>query len=147
MPKIAYIDDIDKWKSEFSFYTPIKVRFSETDMFGHVNNVSPFIYFEEARIEFLKAAGLFDSSNIGDGMPIVADLQCDYHKQMFFNDNLKLYVKVNYVGNTSLDVHYMALNDREELCLTGRGRMVYINPQTGKPVSIGESMKEILAAL
>nr|WP_174613971.1 thioesterase family protein [Virgibacillus ihumii] len=144
MPKISYINDLEQWRSEFSFHIPIKIRFSETDMFGHVNNVSPFIYFEEGRIEFLKAAGVFGRDNTENGMPIVADLQCDYHKQLFFDDTLKLYVKVNHVGKTSLDIHYMAANEKDELCLTGRGRMVYINRQTGKPVSINESMKEKL---
>ncbi|GAA0601247.1 thioesterase family protein [Virgibacillus siamensis] len=144
MSKVTYIDDMEQWRSEFSFYIPIKIRFSETDMFGHVNNVSPFIYFEEARIEFLKAAGLFDRANTDNGMPIVADLQCDYHKQLFFDDPLKLYVKVNHIGNSSLDIHYMAVNEQDKLCLTGRGRMVYINTETGKPVSINESMKEKL---
>lgn len=144
MKSITYIQDIEKWQSEFSFSIPIKIRFSETDMFGHVNNVSPFIYFEEARIEFLKSVGLFDNPGSDGGIPIVADLQCDYHKQMFFNDKVDLYVKVNHVGNTSLDVHYMALNGNEEITLTGRGRMVYINSETGKPVALSESMKDKL---
>lgn len=144
MKTVAYVDDMEKWQTEFSFFTPIKVRFSETDMFGHVNNVSPFIYFEQARIEFLQSVGLFENTNNDDGMPIVADLQCDYHKQMFFDETINLYVKANHIGNTSLDVHYMALNQDDELCLTGRGRMVYINPETGKPVPLSESMKEKL---
>src|SRR5699024_7339990 len=97
LKSISYIDDMEQWRSEFTFSIPIQVRFSETDMFGHVNNVSPFIYFEEARIEFLKAAGLFGDASAGEGMPIVADLQCDYHKQMFFNDSIHLFVKVNHV--------------------------------------------------
>ncbi|QKY69607.1 thioesterase family protein [Lentibacillus sp. CBA3610] len=144
MGRISYIDNMQEWRSEFSFFIPVKIRFSETDMFGHVNNVSPFIYFEEARIEFLKASGLFDNQSDA-AMPIVADLQCDYHKQIYFNENLTLYVKVDHVGNTSLDVHYMALNEDEHLCLTGRGRMVYINPETGKPAPLSDSIKERLA--
>ncbi|WP_164668444.1 acyl-CoA thioesterase [Virgibacillus doumboii] len=146
MIKVSYIENMEKWRSEFSFFVPINVRFSETDMFGHVNNVSPFIYFEQARIEFLQSAGLFNNTNNDDGMPIVADLQCDYHKQMFFNEKINLYVKVNHIGNTSLDIHYMALNQKDELCLTGRGRMVYINPETGKPVPLSKTMKEKLMA-
>lgn len=132
------------WRAGFQFSIPIKIRFSETDMFGHVNNVSPFIYFEEARIDFLKSVGLFDSSNSDDGIPIVADLQCDYHKQMFFDDKIDLFVKVNHVGNTSLDVHYMALNANREITLTGRGRMVYIHPESGKPVPLTDKMKRTL---
>ncbi|SDQ45376.1 acyl-CoA thioester hydrolase [Virgibacillus subterraneus] len=145
MKTVSYIDDLTRWQSEFSFYIPIKIRFSETDMFGHVNNVSAFIYFEEARIEFLKSVGLFQNEGSDDeGVPIVADLQCDYHTQMYFNEKLWQYVKVNHIGNTSLDIHYMALNDKGEMCLTGRGRLVYINPESGKPISIANSMKEKL---
>ncbi|HLS10143.1 thioesterase family protein [Lentibacillus sp.] len=144
MSKVSYIDNMEEWRSEFSFFIPIRIRFSETDMFGHVNNVSPFIYFEEARIEFLKSVGLFGSDHDNGAMPIVADLQCDYHKQIYFNEDLHLYVKVDHIGNTSFDVHYMGLNGEQELCLTGRGRMVYIKPDTGRPVPLSDSMKEIL---
>ncbi|WP_163970160.1 acyl-CoA thioesterase [Oceanobacillus halotolerans] len=142
MKSVSYIKSIEDWKSSFSFFTPIKIRFSETDMFGHVNNVSPFIYFEEARIEFLKSVGLFNGSE--DGIPIVADLQCDYHKQMFFSDQLRLYVKVNDIGNTSFDVHYLGVNQDDAVTLTGRGRMVYVDQKSGKPVKLSESIKEKL---
>ncbi|MBM7597776.1 acyl-CoA thioester hydrolase [Virgibacillus halotolerans] len=144
MKQISYIKDIDTWRAGFSFSIPINIRFSETDMFGHVNNVSPFIYFEEARIEFLKTIGLFDDPNNDEGMPIVADLQCDYLQQMFFGEKINLYVRVDHVGNTSLDVHYMALNEKGEISLTGRGRMVYIHPGTGKPIQITDEIKQAL---
>ncbi|ASK63034.1 hypothetical protein CFK37_13205 [Virgibacillus phasianinus] len=146
MKSISYIEDMDIWRESFSFSVPINIRFSETDMFGHVNNVSPFIYFEEARIEFLKSAGLFGDSSSGDGIPVAADMQCDYHHQMYFNDKLELHVKVNYIGTTSIDVHYMGINQDNLLCLTGRGRLVYVNPSTGKPIRISEEMKNNLMA-
>ena len=56
--KASYIEDFDQWKREFTFSAPVQVRFSETDMFGHVNNTVPIAYFEFARIEFMKEMGL-----------------------------------------------------------------------------------------
>ncbi|GAB3064765.1 acyl-CoA thioesterase [Virgibacillus ainsalahensis] len=144
MKSIPYVKDLEEWRAGFTFSIPINIRFSETDMFGHVNNVSPFIYFEEARIAFLQRAGMFNDEKNEEGMPVVADLQCDYHQQIYFHDHLKLYVKVDYVGNTSFDIHYMALNDKNEITLTGRGRMVYINPGTGKPVPLTDLVKNKL---
>ncbi|OZU89793.1 hypothetical protein CIL03_01230 [Virgibacillus indicus] len=144
MKSITYIEEINEWRSEFKFSIPINIRFSETDMFGHVNNVSVFIYFEEARIEFLKSLGLFGDVTSDEGVPIVADLQCDYLKQMYFNDSVQLFAKANHVGSTSIDIHYMAINDRDEITVTGRGRLVYVNPNTGKPVPLSESMKDKL---
>lgn len=147
MKSVAYIDDMETWRRAFSFSIPIKIRFSETDMFGHVNNVSSFIYFEEGRIEFLKAAGLFSDTEHAKKMPVVADLQCDYHRQLFFNEEIRLYVKVNETGNSSFDIHYLALNHQDEVALTGRGRMVYIDTETGKPVLLDESFKKKLLAM
>lgn len=135
-----YIENFDKWKEEFNFSIDIKIRFSETDMFGHVNNVSPFIYFEEARIAYLESIQK-GSHEENDSIPIVADLQCDYFNQIYFGNTLKLFVKVDSVGKSSLDIHYMALNEKGTLCLTGRGTMVNFNPLTNKSVPINDEMK------
>lgn len=144
MRKIAYIENFESWKDEFTFSVDIKIRFSETDMFGHMNNVSPFIYFEEARIEFLKHIGLFTKMSGTDTIPIVADLQCDYHKQVFFGDTLKMFVKTNSIGRTSLDVHYMALDGKGDVCLTGRGSMVNVEPKSGRPQPLSNMEKKKL---
>lgn len=136
-----YIKDLEEWKSEFSFSTDIKIRFSETDMFGHVNNVSPFIYFEEARTDYFNELQYLLNDSSGS-IPIVADLQCDYHKELYFGNTLKLYVKVNSTGNSSLDIHYLGINENEEICLTGRGALVNIDPQTKKAVPLGDRLKE-----
>ena len=40
--KASYIEDTQTWASEFTFSVQVPVRFSETDMFGHVNNTVVF---------------------------------------------------------------------------------------------------------
>lgn len=144
MKKISYIDDYASWEKEFSFYTKIPIRFSETDMFGHVNNVSPFIYFEQARIEFLTEAGIFDANIKTEHIPVAADLQCDFWQQMFFPDCLKVYVKASTVGNTSIDLHYLGKNNKNEVCFTGRGRLVNVYAKTGKPAPMTDDYKQRL---
>lgn len=146
MKKIAYIADFAEWRNSFTFYIPITIRFSETDMFGHMNNVSPFIYFEAARIEFMKAAGIM-LRGVDRSVPVVADLQCDYHKQLYFDDEIDVYVKADSIGTTSTDIHYMVVNEKQVVCLTARGRLVFINATTGKPVSLNQDMKQKLESL
>lgn len=142
---IAYISNFKEWFDEFSFYVPMKVRFSETDMFGHVNNTSAFVYFEQARLELLAHLG-FSTENLSsaESIPVVADLQCDFLKQIFFGETINVYVKVHQIGNSSIDIHYLVLNEKKEPCLTGRGRIVNINVHTGKPTSFTEEQKELL---
>ncbi|WP_246049987.1 acyl-CoA thioesterase [Aquibacillus sediminis] len=141
MKKVNYVINQDRWLQGFTFYSCINPRFSETDMFGHVNNTVMFVYFEQARIEFLQHLGLFTSATKDKGVvPVVADLQCDYHKPLFFNDQLNLYVKVNEIGKTSFDLHYLGITNKEEICVTGRGRMVQVDSTSGKPVPFTDTM-------
>lgn len=144
MSRIPYIDNIKEWSSEFSFKHEIKVRFSETDMFGHLNNTVPFTYFEEARIEYFNSMGFMSdwSSAESDAIPVVADLQCDYIQQVYFNDLLTIHVKAARVGNSSVDIHYLGTKDDGTVCLTGRGTVVQVSKATGKPVPLAEEMKE-----
>lgn len=134
--KAQYVGNPQKWEEDFEFSVEVKVRFSETDMFGHLNNTVSFAYFEYARIEFLKHLGfMFDwTSGEVQKIPVVADLQCDYLKQVYFDETLLIYVKAARIGNTSIDIHYLAKNQKNEPCFIGRGTVVQINKATGKAI-------------
>ncbi len=139
--KANYIEDFQEWEKDFSFYSEVRVRFSETDMFGHMNNTVSFTYFEQARIDYFHHLGILMPSAVNEdvqAIPIVADLQCDYVKQVFFDDALRIYTKIAKVGNSSLDIHYLAKNQKNEICFTGRGTIVQMDPRTGKSVPISE---------
>ncbi len=134
MKNIHYIEDFQTWEKEFEFFITVKVRFNEVDMYGHLNNTVPFIYFEQARIEFLKHIGLFHnlSGKPGEIIFVVSDLQCDYLQQVFFDEKIDLYVKVAKIGNSSVDLHYLGKKDGREPCFTGRGVLVKFNRNNGK---------------
>ena len=139
--KANYIEDPQTWESEFTFSVEVQVRFSETDMFGHVNNTVVFTYLEYARIEYLHAIKLMNQEG---NIPVVADLQCDYIRQMYFGEKITIYVKVAYIGNSSVDIHYLGKNEKGEIVFTARGTIVQINKQTGKGVPFTEKEKQLL---
>ncbi len=146
MSKINYIDDFAAWEKEFTFFHRIKVRFSETDMFGHLNNTVPFTYFELARIEFFKHKGFMqDWVKIeNETIPVVADLQCDFMQQVFFDENINIYVKANSIGTSSVDLHYMGKKENGSICFTGRGTMVQFSKRTRKGEPWTDQMRKML---
>ncbi|WP_066063677.1 acyl-CoA thioesterase [Neobacillus soli] len=148
MGKANYIDDFHKWEKEFEFFLPVRVRFSETDMFGHLNNTVPFIYFEEARIEYFKSIGFMQEWLLPESetIPVVADLQCDFLQQIYFDEQLKLYVKAESVGNSSVDIHYMAKKEDGSSGFVGRGTMVQISKRTGRGVPWAKEMRNLLVS-
>ncbi|MEK4025049.1 acyl-CoA thioesterase [Sporosarcina sp. FSL W7-1283] len=143
--KASYIEDLDKWKEDFQFFSEVSVRFSETDMYGHLNNTSVFTYFEYARIEYFKSLNCMEKwmNPKGETIPIVADLQCDYRKQVFFDEKLRVFVKTQRMGNSSMDLHYMGKNEHDEIVFTGRGTVVQINRKSGQPVTWSEEELEV----
>lgn len=143
MSRIPYIEDMNKWEKSFSFYCPIKVRFSETDAFGHLNNTKVYLYLEEARIEFFNELELMQSwaRPDNDQMIVTADIHCHYLKQIYFGEKLKAYVMVNHIGNTSVDLHYMIKNEKDEICITSRGIIVQVSKTTGKAVPWSEETR------
>lgn len=143
--KANYIEDAEKWVEGFNFHSDVSVRFSETDMYGHLNNTKVFAYFEYARIEYLKHLNRMEKwlDPKGETIPVVADLQCDFTKQVFFDEKLRIYVKANSMGNSSVDIHYMAKNERDEIVFTGRGAIVQVGRTTGKAVAWTEEEKQV----
>ncbi|MEK3981012.1 thioesterase family protein [Psychrobacillus sp. FSL K6-2836] len=143
--KAKYIEDSATWEQDFRFYSEVSVRFSETDMYGHLNNTVTFAYFEYARIEYFKHIQLMNDwlNPKGEKIPVVADLQCDYVKQVFFDELLHIYVKANSVGSSSVDIHYMAKNEKGEIVFTGRGSIVQIDKKTGRAAKWSEEEREV----
>ncbi|PYZ97297.1 hypothetical protein CR205_01430 [Alteribacter lacisalsi] len=141
-----YIEDLEKWQSEFRHSYPVTVRFSETDAFGHLNNTVSFVYFEQGRINFFKEIGFGEEwfASGGEGIPVTADLHCDYRRQVFFDEQLDVQVKVAEIGNSSMDLHYLITNASGKVCMTGRGRMVQVSRKTGKPIKWSETALEKL---
>ncbi|MFC0557858.1 acyl-CoA thioesterase [Halalkalibacter alkalisediminis] len=139
----SYIESVEEWLAEFQFSVPVKVRFSETDAFGHLNNTKAFVYFEEARIEFFKHLGLMQkwTSREHETMVVVADLHGDFIQQIKFDERLTISVKVHQIGRSSIDLHYVAHNEKSEVCLLGRGTIVQISKETGRSVEWDEDMR------
>ncbi len=150
LKKVSYIENFDDtYKKSFSFSYKIKIRFSETDMFGHMNNTAPFTYFEEGRIEFFKSNQMMKKwlSSNGEKIPVVADLQCDFLYQAYFDDIITLFVKINRIGTSSVDLHYLGVNQHGESIFVGRGTVVQISKHTGKSVPWSKSDRECLMEL
>ncbi|WP_123039238.1 acyl-CoA thioesterase [Cohnella candidum] len=148
MRPISYVQpDPEAWLGKFRFSIPIKPRYFETDMFGHVNNISYFIYFEQGRVEYLESLGLGERLFNDRNASVVADLECQYLAQVFKKDKLSLKVRVAKLGRSSFDLEY-ALVDAEtgRLKATGRGAMVYIDKQSGKSEPLPDDVKRKIAA-
>lgn len=144
MKQIAYVQpDLQGWLEKFHFSIPIKVRYSETDMTGHLNNVSYFIYFEQGRVEYLENLQMNNYLFNEESVCVVGDLECHYLAQILLKEPLKLHVRMAKLGRSSFDVEYALVEAATgQLKAVGRGAMVHIDKKSGKSIAVPDIVRE-----
>ncbi|TVY08607.1 acyl-CoA thioesterase [Paenibacillus cremeus] len=147
MRAIPYIQpDAQGWLAKFHFSIPIKVRYCETDMAGHLNNVSYFIYYEQGRVDYLEQLGLSDVLFNARTVSVTADLECQFLAQVLKKEPLMLYVRVAKLGRSSFDLEYaLTESSTGQLKAVGRGAMVYIDKASEKSIPLPDVVREAIA--
>ncbi|KGX91293.1 thioesterase [Pontibacillus halophilus JSM 076056 = DSM 19796] len=117
------------------------VRFSETDMLGHVNNRNFFMYLEEARIRFFHDLELVaEEWNF-----ILASVKCDFLKQAYFGQSLAIETYVTRIGNSSFHLHqHIKDQETDENIARGESVVIQYDFQTEKSKPMDESMRTSL---
>lgn len=138
--------DQSTWLSMFRFNTPIKIRFSETDAFGHVNNISYFIYFEQARVDYLQELGIDrELLTNKDFLVVTADLYCQYLEEIYFGEEIDVKLRAAKLGRSSFDLEYAIVKkSNNRLAAVGRGAIVFIGRQDKKSAPIPQHLREKL---
>ena len=78
------------------------VRFSDVDVYGHVNNVKYFEYYQEARIAFIASLADGDVNSIRQ---VVARIDVDYRRPILFRpEPYAVESWVTRIGTTSYDL-------------------------------------------
>jgi acyl-CoA thioester hydrolase len=78
----------------------MRVRFSDVDVYGHVNNVKYFEYYQEARLAFLTSMGRDEHEN--RFAVVVAQVNVDYKRPILFRtDPYTVESWISRVGRSS----------------------------------------------
>lgn len=125
----------------------IPVAWGEQDLFGHVNNVVYFRYFENVRMYFLMRTGIFRShQDTGVGV-ILASTTCDFKKPVEWPQKLTVSTACTAVGNTSFTLGYEILNEKQDLVAMGISVQVMYDYQRGEKVPIPDAIRTAITQL
>ena len=119
----------------------IKVRFHEVDMLGVCNNAVYINYFEHARLEYVKEAGLIPEGGIfSDGrLFFMVRNEINYRGHSFYDDELDVYSKVSYIKNSSFGYDHLIVRKKTgEVIVDGKGVVVFVDPKTRKSTPLTE---------
>ena len=134
-------------RSEFRHFLSIPTRWMDNDVYGHVNNVVYYSYFDTVVNEHLvRVAGLEIRRSPVIG--VVVETRCSFHRELTFPETVDAGLSVERIGRTSV-VYRIGLFRRDEAdaAATGRFVHVYVDRQARTPVPVPEPIRQALAPL
>mmetsp|Transcript_16945 Transcript_16945/g.29955 ORF Transcript_16945/g.29955 Transcript_16945/m.29955 type:complete len:175 (+) Transcript_16945:147-671(+) len=131
-------------REEFKYWLPIQTRWSDNDMYGHVNNVVYYSYFDTVVNHFLiNQANLRPTESKSIGLCVAS--QCQYFAPLEYPSVIEAGLFVSHSGRSSLKYEIGIFEQgKEEIAAHGNFTHVFVDAQTRKSVPIPG---EILAAV
>jgi len=119
----------------------------DNDVYGHVNNVVYYSYFDTVVNEYLISSGALDierSPVIG----LVIETRCRYFSPMSFPETVHAGLRVGRLGNTSVRYEIGLFRDGESAAAAqGHFVHVYVDRETRKPTALPLEMREALESV
>ncbi len=125
---------------------PVHVRFSDVDVYRHVNNVVYFEYFQEARILFFARLGRDAPGSEQVGM-VVAQIDVDYVAPITLRQApYDCWSRVTRVGRTSMTMESQIV-DGEQVLASARAVLVFFDKVTERPIEPPADVRERFSRL
>lgn len=119
--------------------TEIEVRFSDLDLYGHVNNVAYFSYLETARVKLFK--DVFNSLTKEGVFLVVARAECDYILPIPFLDKVFVSLWIDKIGRKSFDISY-EIHSGGKIFAKAKTTLVSVEGKTGKAIDLPKNLLE-----
>lgn len=134
-------------RSDYKVFYPISTRWSDNDIYGHVNNVTYYSYFDTAANRYLIEEGGLDISD-GSIVGYVVNSGCDYHAPITYPESVEAGVRVDRLGNSSVQygIAIFRLGD-EEAAAHGHFVHVFVERAENKSVPIPQNLRAALERL
>ncbi|WP_414472983.1 acyl-CoA thioesterase [Microvirga sp. M2] len=134
-------------RSAFRLFRPIATRWMDNDVYGHVNNVHYYSYFDSAVNAWLVEEGLLD---IGTSpvVGLVVESGCTYFESVAFPERLEAGIAVAHLGRSSVRYLIGIFKEGAEIA-AAQGHFVHVHVEraTQRPVDIPARTREALTRL
>lgn len=134
-------------RSRFPRLQVITTRWMDNDLYGHVNNVVHYSFFDTAVNRYLIEAGALDIHE-GAVIGLVVQSHCHYFAPLAFPQTVHAGLRVAQRGRSS--VHYelgLFADHADTAAAVGRFVHVYVDRASRRPVALPATLLAALAPL
>ncbi len=140
-------DHAARRRADYPHILSIATRWMDNDIYGHVNNVTYYSYFDTVVNEHLIRAGGLDIHHAAQ-VAFVVETSCRFHRSLSFPETIDAGIRVQRLGRSSV-VYEIALFTQGEAAPAATGRFVHVwvDRAAGTPVDVPPGIRAALAPL
>jgi acyl-CoA thioester hydrolase len=134
-------------RDAYRHWLPITTRWMDNDVYGHVNNVVYYAYFDTVVNRWLIERGALDI-HAGAVIGLVVSSACDYYGPLTFPQTVEAGLRVARLGNSSVR-YQIGLFAEGDAAPAAQGEFVhvYVDRQSRRPVPLSDALRAALQPL
>jgi acyl-CoA thioester hydrolase len=134
-------------REAYRAFRPITTRWMDNDVYGHVNNVVYYSFFDTAVNGLLVEAGALDF-HAGDVIGLVVETQCRYFAPIAFPQQVTAGVRVARIGHSSARYEIgLFVDDAQLAAAAGHFVHVYVDRASRRPVALPAPLVRALESI
>ncbi|MEQ9199062.1 MAG: thioesterase family protein [Rhodospirillales bacterium] len=140
-------EKIIETRSTYRHFRPITTRWADNDIYGHVNNVIYYAWFDSAVNGYMIEQGGLDIHG-GSTVGFVVESSCTYNAPVTYPDVIEAGLRVGRIGKSSVRHEIGIFREGEaEAAASGYFIHVFVDRVTSRPVEIPAGIRSALEAI
>ncbi|WP_375191871.1 acyl-CoA thioesterase [Marinobacter sp.] len=134
-------------RDEFRVFYPVSTRWMDNDVYGHVNNVTYYSYFDSTINRYLIEEGGLDIHK-APVVGFVVSSSCQFRRPVAYPDALSVGLRVLKLGNSSVTYELGIFRESDsEASAVGQVVHVFVDREENRSVSIPAPIRRCLEAV
>ena len=134
-------------RSHYRHFSPLHTRWADNDVYGHVNNVVYYSFFDTAVNRYHIEAGALDIHR-GEVIGLVVETRCNYFEPMAFPQTVEAGLAVAHMGSSSVRYEVgLFAQGAPQSAAAGHFVHVYVDRATRRPAPLPAALRAALEPL
>jgi acyl-CoA thioester hydrolase len=134
-------------RDNYRAFHDITTRWEDNDVYGHVNNVVYYSWFDSAVNAYLIERGALDIHG-GPVIGLVVETQCNYFAPIEFPQRVEAGVRVANIGRSSVRFEVgIFVKGESRTAAKGHFVHVYVDRGNRRPTALPDNLRTVLEAL
>lgn len=129
-------------RDSYRWFLPLTTRWQDNDVYGHINNVHYYAYFDTvANVYLIRECGL--DIHAGEVIGYIVHSQCHYRSALAFPDAIEGGLRVNRIGTSSVEYGIAIFRDGDDKASAhGTFTHVFVERGSERPTPIAGQLRD-----